>query len=61
MATVWVDTDSGTWGIAERNLVIFDADANELELLDEGSDADRIAFANVKANNLEDYVVRLLT
>jgi len=59
MATVWVDTDTGTWGIAERNLVIFDACAEELEILENGTDTDRIELANVRANELSDYVMRL--
>jgi len=59
MATVWVDTDTGTWGIAERNLVIFEANVEELEILDSGTDTDRIELANLRSNELSNYELRL--
>lgn len=32
---IYIDTDTGTWGVAERNLVVFDADSRDLEWLEE--------------------------
>lgn len=43
---IYIDTDSGTWGVAENNLVIFYASNDELEWLDNGqTDSDIIELA----------------
>jgi hypothetical protein len=43
---IYVDTNSGTYGAAENNLVIFDATEGDLEWLMEGhSDSEIVAYA----------------
>jgi hypothetical protein len=43
---IYVDTDSGTWGVAEKNLVILEIDNETLDLLSSGfmSDSEIINF-----------------
>lgn len=46
---IYIDTDSGTWGVAESNLVIFDADEIDLAFLENAaSDSEIIALGNIK-------------
>lgn len=46
---IYIDTDSGTWGVAESNLVIFDANGEELDFLSgDLSDSEIIDFGNSK-------------
>jgi hypothetical protein len=42
---IYIDTDSGTWGVGESNLVIADVDGDSLEYLNgDLSDSEIIAF-----------------
>jgi hypothetical protein len=46
---IYIDTDSGSWGVAESNLVIFDASGDELEFLNgDLSDSEIIAYGNAR-------------
>jgi hypothetical protein len=46
---IYIDTDSGTWGVAESNLVIFDADGTDLAFLDgDLSDSEIIDFGKAR-------------
>lgn len=42
---IYIDTDSGSWGVGENNLVIADVDGETLEYLNgDLSDSEIIAF-----------------
>jgi hypothetical protein len=41
---IYIDTDSGVWGVGEKNLVIFDADGEELDRLMSMSDSEICQF-----------------
>ena len=46
---IYIDTDSGTWGVAESNLVIFDANGEELDFLSgDLSDSEIIAYGKAR-------------
>jgi len=46
---IYIDTDSGTWGVAESNLVIFDCDGEDLDYLNgDLSDSEIIDFGNAR-------------
>jgi len=45
---IYIDTDSGTWGVGEGNLVVFDADGGEIASLMGMSDREIIDFAKNK-------------
>jgi hypothetical protein len=46
---IYIDTDSGTWGVGESNLVIFDANGEELDFLsDDLSDSEIIAYGKAR-------------
>jgi hypothetical protein len=45
---IYIDTDSGSWGVAESNLVVFDADGIDLAFLNGAvSDSEIIALGNI--------------
>ena len=50
---IYIDTETGTWGIGEDNLLIFDATPDEGEMLLEMSDSEIIAWdlANFTRDN----------
>jgi len=46
---IFIDTDTGTWGVGESNLVIFDANGEELDFLNgDLSDSEIIAYGKMK-------------
>lgn len=47
MAQVYVDTDSGTFGLVEGNLVVIELESDEIEFFGELSDSDRSAVAKM--------------
>jgi hypothetical protein len=45
---IYIDTDSGTWGVGESNLVIFDATEADLWHLERYSDDQIIDFGKAR-------------
>lgn len=46
---IYIDTDSGTWGVGEDNLVIIDATEAECDSLMEMADSEIIAYGKARA------------
>jgi hypothetical protein len=46
---IYIDTDSGTWGVGEDNLVIIEMTPEEGERFYEWSDSEIIAYAKARA------------
>lgn len=41
---IYIDTDSGVWGVGEKNLVMIDATTEEIDAIGEMSDSEIIQY-----------------